>query len=175
MDDEIPKPEGSDSSDDDDVPWTDPAIELEYKAALGDFVVEFNRLDNLVSRLISNVFEELKRPDLAKQYLRRPFASKVDTLELLALTNIFRLNPMLLSAAKEISFMRNRLVHGHFDQIPFDASYLLVHPKSGREDYVEAAEIRQWAERAGKTWHDLRYVETLHWFRGPPSVAKEPA
>ena len=134
MSDEIPEPEGGDTIDDDDVRWTDPAIKLEYKAALGDFVVQFNRLDNLVSRLISNVFEMLKRPDLAEKYHWRPFASKVDTLELLALTSIFRLDPILLTAAKENSRMKNRPVHAHFDQNPFDGSDLIVHPPRGKED-----------------------------------------
>jgi len=42
---------GALDDDDDDVKWADPAIALEYNAALGEFVVEFNGLDNLVSKL----------------------------------------------------------------------------------------------------------------------------
>lgn len=155
-------------------PWADPAIAAEYKAALGDFVVAFNQLDSLISKLICNALDVLKRPDLQKRYLSRSFAAKVDALELLGLSKVLRLDTAPLLEVRNISSMRNRLVHAHFDQNPFDGSYVLIQPKDGKEDYVGPAEIKKWSERAQEAWQALRYFDAVYVFRDikvdPPSL-----
>lgn len=71
--------------DDDDPPWASPEIQLDYEAALGRFILEFNRIDNLLTSLIDTVLERSKRSDLSKQ-CRRDFGQKLFAVELLQLS-----------------------------------------------------------------------------------------
>jgi hypothetical protein len=41
------------SGDDDEVPWASPEIRQSYEAALGCFILEFNRIDNLLGKIIA--------------------------------------------------------------------------------------------------------------------------
>jgi hypothetical protein len=48
--------------DDEDIPWADPQIRLDYEAALGRFILAFNELDYYLSMLIANEYIERKVP-----------------------------------------------------------------------------------------------------------------
>lgn len=48
--------------DEDDIPWADPAIQTDYEAALGSFLVSFNRLENLIGDLLEESLAHLGRP-----------------------------------------------------------------------------------------------------------------
>jgi hypothetical protein len=51
--------------DDFDIPWASPEIKLNYEAALGRFILEFNRIDNFLTKLIDTVLARLKLRDLS--------------------------------------------------------------------------------------------------------------
>ncbi len=59
--------------DDDGVPWASPEIQTAYEAALGRFMLAFNRLDNLLTVVVSLVLQENGRADLIGACTGRDF------------------------------------------------------------------------------------------------------
>ncbi|WP_421949988.1 hypothetical protein [Pelagibacterium sp.] len=50
----------------DDEPWADPQIKLNYEKALGSFLVRFNRIENAISSIIYQALHCLSSDDLAQ-------------------------------------------------------------------------------------------------------------
>lgn len=153
----------ADYADDDDTPSADPNIQLKYEAALGEFVVEFNRLDDTVGKVLSYALAEIDRGHLSKQYLAAPFSQRVDLLDLLGGSDVLKLKAAPIARLKEISATRNILVHAHFDQNPFDGSYTLV--QKGRESHLKAEAIRRLSKQVSDVTHKLGYHEAVWAFR----------
>src|SRR5271169_91526 len=60
---------------DDDVPWASPEIQQNYEAALGRFMLAFNRLDNILGEILSTVLTRLGRDDIINDCVYRDFSS----------------------------------------------------------------------------------------------------
>jgi hypothetical protein len=121
--------------DEDDTPWASPEIQKNYEAALGRFILAFNRMDNMLSEVLLMALRRLNRPDLLQACVSRGVPEKLLALELLqAAGEGSRLESLPANAIKQVSAERNVLVHGHFDQNPFDGSYDIVTRKR-RADY----------------------------------------
>lgn len=153
--------------DDDDTPWADPQIQLDYQAALGEFVVEFNRLDDTVSKVLSYALLETKRDHLAKTYLASQFSYRVDLIDLLGGSNVQGLASAPVADLKAVASVRNVLVHAHFDQNPFDGSYTLV--QKGRDSHLKTEAIRKWSKRVADVTHKMGHFEAQWWFRDDTS------
>jgi len=70
--------------DDDDIPWADPEIRVNYEAALGRFILAFNEVDYRLTQLIGWELSTRGREDLTASSSRGSFAQRVNTAELLA-------------------------------------------------------------------------------------------
>ncbi|KQQ85088.1 hypothetical protein [Aureimonas sp. Leaf324] len=144
----------------DDTPSADPAIQVEYKAALGGFLVQFNALENMLADILEMSFRSLKRRDLYRG--NEPFEKRLMTLELvgLALPRMHTPNfPELRSLADE----RNKLAYGHFDQNPYSGEYRVI-SRGGVARELSAAQIRALEDRALVAWNDVRSCLAFHWF-----------
>ena len=118
------------TADDDDIPWADPAIRIDYEAALGRFILAFNEVDYRLGEVIQFELIKRKRSDLLTRALEGTFAQRLDTLEMLVTnTKESSLLALPLGRLRGLNAARNTLAHGHFDQNPFDGSYSVVQKK----------------------------------------------
>lgn len=147
--------------DDFEPPSADPKIQLEYEASLGAFVVAYNMLDDLVAKVLGYALSLIDRAELG--HLPHNFAGRVDLLDLLGGVKVMRLETINYKELRDINKMRNFLVHGFFDQNPFDGSYSVSN--KSRKEHVKAETIRGWARRATEAWSALRGPETMYVFR----------
>lgn len=144
--------------------WADPNIRLAYQASLGAFVVAFNELDDMVTRLVGFAYAVIERP--LPRSIPRNFAAKVDLLETFGGMKVLQLHDAPISELRAINAMRNFLVHGHFDQNPFDGSYVVVPVNRAKQaDHIHAAKIDEWAGRATRAWEILRVQDAAYEFR----------
>jgi len=142
------------SEDEDDVSWP-PEIRMAYEAALGRFILEFNRVDNLLDKVIETVMTQLGREDLIKQCTRCDFWVKVLVFELLrASTEGDRIRNVPVQLLTHIQGARNKLAHGHFDQNPFSGSYDIVNRNVRRQYSVDA--LNALTEKATEVWTSLQ-------------------
>lgn len=153
-------------------PSADPAIQREYEAALGAFIVAFNTVDNQVAKVLRYALGVLDRTKLAN--LPSSFAARIDLLDLIGAMKVMRLHTIDYEELRRIGRQRNFLAHGYFDQNPFDGSYTVIDKK--RDEHVRAEVVRQWAARAEEAWSRLRGPEAAWIFRDIkiPAVAGEP-
>jgi len=159
--------------DDDDVPWASPEIQTAYEAALGRFMLAFNRLDNLLTELIETVLLRLNRRDLVKACTSRDFWSKLLSAELLKYSTEGRgLTDIPITAMREVATHRNKVAHGHFDQNPFSGDYDIV-VKNVRATYSAEDLDRQTVETT-KAWDALRYAEAFYQFSDDPWPPVQP-
>lgn len=147
---------------DDGEPFADPAVRTRYQAVLGEFMLTFNELDDLVTKVVGYVCETAGRqiPSNLKGY-----ASKIDLLDIVGGLNVLQLNTAPIAELREIGKMRNFLAHGHFDQNPFDGSYLVM-PRNGNGRYVTATTVEEWTVRTVEALNALKLAEASYWFTG---------
>lgn len=161
--------------DDETVPWADPGIQKGYQAALGEFIVTFNRLDAALTKILRLALGDAGKLGLLPQIRKQGYGAKLQALELLQVSpSMVAIHGVPIEDMRKIATIRNFLAHAHFDQNPFDGSYELVPPKSDKrpsERHLKEAAIRKWAERADKVCHSLRHSEAHYWFR--PAIGQE--
>jgi hypothetical protein len=110
--------------DDYDPPFASPEIQESYEAALGRFIVAFNQMDNLLSRIIETVVKRLGRADLVGACTHRDFSHKALVLDLLKWSPEGHvLRDISTEDMRQIAGERNHLAHGFFDQNPFSGEY----------------------------------------------------
>jgi hypothetical protein len=126
---------------DDDVPWADPSIRADYEAALGRFILAFNEVDFRLAQLIRHEVAKRGCAHLVAIATRGSFAQRVDTLELLITACVTKaIETLPIARLRSISGDRNILAHGHFDQNPFDGSYIVVLTTKTRDYPTERIE-----------------------------------
>lgn len=162
--DEVTEEPEEDTWEHDDTPWADPQIQIDYEAALGRFLVAFNRIDNEVSQLISTVLHLSERADLIEATtIRTDFARKLQVLDLLTLAKHSRqLSEAPIEEMRKIAGERNVVAHGHFDQNPFDGEYQLK--GKGRYSDYSPKRLDSLTERCNKVWQKLRFVDACFHF-----------
>jgi hypothetical protein len=147
------------SLEDDDLPWAGPSIQRDYEAALGGFLVRFNRIENAVNRLLRFSLARLGRLDLERQTVRATLQTRVQNLCLLMLS--FPTSAQVPSKEIEaLSAIRNELAHGHFEQNPFAGDYEIV--GTARSKPWLPRDVERQAEEADRIWDQLRLIEA--WF-----------
>lgn len=142
----------------DDTPWASPEIQNGYEAALGRFLLAFNRLDNIISEVISTMLHALKRDDLVVRCTHKDFAFKLLVLDLLKTSTEGKvLADVPIDLMKQVAGERNVLAHGHFDQNPFDGTYEVVTARVRTEYPV--SRLDDLTSKADVAWDLLRYVD----------------
>jgi hypothetical protein len=150
-------------TEDDDIPFADPAIRTDYEAALGQFILAFNEVDYRLSQVIRSELSHRGRTELASTAAIGPFAQRLSTLEILAsAAPSGSLSAIPVVRLRSLNTDRNNLAHGHFDQNPFDGSYWIVLAAKAR-DYPVVL-IRSLAEELAKIADQLRTTEILYDF-----------
>lgn len=148
--------------DDDDQPWADPSIQRAYEAALGHFVVTFNLLEDRMNLVLDYAYQVIQRP-VPKVW---NYASKIDLLDALGAMGVLQLDGAPIGELRQIGRMRNFLVHGHFDQNPFDGSYVVRPIQRGKKpDHVRPEAIDAMSVRAMAAFDKLRHSEAIFFFR----------
>ncbi|WP_321343061.1 hypothetical protein [Breoghania sp.] len=147
---------------DDDIPWADPRIQSDYEAALGRFLVQFNRLENLIGDLLSRSLSKLGRNHLYKATDR--LESKISLLEvsLLAISGIHCPN---FKAVRDLTGERNTLAHGNFDQNPFDGRYNIVTSR-GKSVEFPVDKVNSFTTQCEAVIDDFRYCLAFFHFDG---------
>jgi hypothetical protein len=149
---------------DDGLPWASPEIQRKYEAALGRFMLEFNRLDTLLGETLEFVLAHLDRKDLIKDCVGRDFSQKLFFLDLLKQSSGGSgIKHVSISDLKNISGVRNFLAHGHFDQNPYDGSYV-VRLRDKKPSYRSAKVIDGLTEQATKASDALRSSHAFYLF-----------
>jgi hypothetical protein len=160
----------------DDSPSADPQIQKDYEAALGEFLVRFNRVENAIGDLIVHALSRLKRTELVDRCRNAQLNLRLRNLELimLAFPEVQKLPIGEISALAE---NRNSLAHGHFEQNPFSGEYEIV-GKKGKAHKFTPSDIREMGAGADAIWHDLRLIEAYFIFFDkvvlPPAASLEP-
>lgn len=149
--------------DEDDIPWADPAIQTDYEAALGSFLVSFNRLENLIGDLLEESLAHLGSADLYVAGDRLELKLRLFETVLLAIPRMHKPN---FKAAHDISGERNTLAHGHFDQNPYSGEYQIVTQRRKRVD-MPVAKIRTLALQADRVIDDFRSCQAYLFFLDP--------
>lgn len=144
---------------DDETPVADQAIQIAYEAALGDFLVRFNRLENLVGDVLQKAFERLGRPDLHRK--NDALSDKLHTLELVGLAFPTMHKPNVAGLAS-LNGQRNTLAHGHFDQNPFSGEYMVVGKKGPVN--LPLSTIREAAAKVQAAIEDVQGCLAFLWF-----------
>jgi hypothetical protein len=157
------------SEDDGDPPFASPEIRLNYEAALGRFILEFNQVDNLLATIIDMILGHLGRNDLAEKSVRWDFWLKALVLDLLKhSTEGAGLNDISGLALTNIAKERNKLAHGHFDQNPFSGDYDIVVRNVPQQYSVE--KLNALTKEANDLWTALRYAEGHYTFKYAPEM-----
>lgn len=155
----------------DDEPLADPSVRLNYQAALGKFIVTFNELDDLVTKLVGYACQVIKRP--RPQNIGRNFGSKVDLLDVFGGMDLLKLSDAPIGELRAIAVMRNILAHGYVDQSSFSEAFV-VKPGDTTGKVMKAETIQAWSDRAMRALERLKYSEAIYWF-GHPSPLSEPS
>jgi hypothetical protein len=112
---------------DDETPFADPAIRIEYEAALGQFILAYNEVDYRLSQVIRAELSKRGSKNLAGTAAKGFLTQRLEALELLATSSKnLMLSPSSITRLRTLNTDRNNLAHGHFDQNPFDGSYWIV-------------------------------------------------
>jgi hypothetical protein len=149
---------------DDGLPWASPEIQRKYEAALGRFMLEFNRLDTLLGETLEFVLAHLDRKDQIKDWVGKDFALKLFFLDRLKHSSGgCGIKHVSIPDLKNISGARNFFAHGHFDQNPYDGSYV-VRLRDKKPSYYSAKVIDGLTEHATKASDALRSSHAFYLF-----------
>jgi hypothetical protein len=149
---------------DDEPPWATPENQSKYEAALGPFIVEYNRLDHMLGDMLGRMMLILKRGDLAKRYEKRAdLWFKLEMLDVLASTKVeAHLGDIPVAEIREIHKKRNLLVHSHYDGNPFDYSYVLIpQGRKGRVEYLSPEEVSALVKQIESICERIRHAQVV--------------
>jgi hypothetical protein len=153
---------------DDDPPFASPEIQESYEAALGRFIVAFNQMDNLLTRVVETVLERLGRADLIDACVKKDFSQRLLVLDLLKSSPEGHvLGGVSTEDMRQISGERNHLAHGFFDQNPYSGECDIVGSKKRRAKY-SVKRVDDLTTKANKVWQQLRYPEAHYDFSDAP-------
>ncbi len=146
-----------------DDPSEDPHLQKpDYEAALGCFLVAFNRIENMVSEVIYLALEKSGRKDVYAHLAGDMFNRKVVALELISLRYPEVANIGMIKELRALGSERNNLAHGHFDGNPFDGSFRIVTNKRSLD--MPIAKVIRLAAQAEEFAEQYDTVRVGFWF-----------
>jgi hypothetical protein len=132
-----PDPDFDDDYDDGYPPSADPAIRLNYEAALGRFILAHNEIDRHLTLLLEKVLDKLGNPTALKGFTSGMFKQRLDRLAILqAMPLDLRLRGLNIAEINELNEERNKIAHGHFEQNIYDGDYELITNKARFSHYT---------------------------------------
>lgn len=158
-----------------DVPSADPQIKVDYEAALGRFLVAFNKLDYELGMLIKMILLYHHQRDglIQRSAFEAEYFWKVHNLELLSLPGgRHQLEAKLPSLLRDIGAFRNKIAHGHFDQNPFDGSFVQRGKKPAKPHAFTTGDLDAYTKKCEQAWNDVRHAEAAYWFDAMPTQSK---
>lgn len=122
--------------DDDDIPWADPQIRINYEAALGRLILAHNEMDRHLTLLIEKCLEKLGHPPEHDRFRFGRFTARLNNLR--TLNNMSAGLPIAhvdFDGLEAVNGQRNIVAHGHFEQNPFMGDYILITNKETHRDF----------------------------------------
>jgi hypothetical protein len=139
-----------------------PNIKKDYEAALGEFLIVFNQIENLVTDLIVLALRKAGREKLHQSLTGDFYAQKIIYLDLISLRFPEAASPPLIIALQALGNERNKLAHGHFEENPFDESYVIVSRQ--KRLALPVSKIRRLTQQAETICSELRQSQVFFWF-----------
>lgn len=149
-----------------DVPSADPQLQIDYEAALGRFLVAFNKLDYELAILIRIILSYYCQSDglIRRSAFEAEYSWKVHNLQLLSLPGSrHQLDAKLPALLQDIGKFRNKIAHGHFDQNPFDGSFVQRGKEPTKPHKFTAAHLRCYTRKCEQAWNDVRCAWAAYW------------
>lgn len=157
---------------DDDTPSADPGIRLAYEAALGRLILAHNELDYRLTTIIGSAAGLLSKDPALADLASGDFATRLRNLRLLkSLPADLGLSRVDCDRLADLNGQRNIVVHGHFDQNPFDGSFTLKRPRrwsAEKKHKVATFPVSRLAKLASDVAAEadrLRHVEAFYDFQ----------
>jgi Txe/YoeB family toxin of Txe-Axe toxin-antitoxin module len=148
-----------------EIPWADPQIRKDYEAALGRLILAHNSLDRLLTELIQCCLNRLQNEKPLEGLRQGEFSRRLTSLTMLASLPIeLDLRAIDTKEIGELNRLRNIVAHGHFEQDPFEGTYVLVTIKQTFRDFstVRLDEI------TGRIEKQNRHLQAVTVFYDPP-------
>ncbi|MER8371733.1 hypothetical protein [Mesorhizobium sp. M1406] len=146
-------------------PFSGPNTQKAYQAALGQFLVAFNRIDNEIRRIIVKLLGDQGRPDLWSSLRKDMYLKQVTNLQLIAL-GLEWFPALPYDRMSELNSTRNTLAHGHYDQDLFSDNFQIVGRETGKPTTIE--DVKASIEEALDLVSEIDGVWAHIWFE-PPS------
>lgn len=134
----------------------------EYEGALGEFLVVFNKIENIIGDILVLALMKAGRHKIDKRITGHSFAQKVLYLDLISLHFSEAASAPLIIALKALGEERNHLAHGHFEENDFDESYVIV--SENRRLEFPVAKIKRLTKQAETLYCQLRLSQAFFWF-----------
>lgn len=144
-----------------DIPWADPKIQVEYEAALGAFLVRFNRIENFISDLIGRALVRHGREDLIERALKKQLNARIEILEWLLVPMPY-MSDVPTKRIQALADQRASLAHGHFEQNPFSGEYKIV--GKGQSKAWTPETIQPLMDEAVAICEELSNLRAQFWF-----------
>ncbi|MDK1493346.1 hypothetical protein QN219_25410 [Sinorhizobium sp. 7-81] len=142
-------------------PFAGPEMRKKYAAAVGEFLVHFNALENAVRRTIEIILAQHHREDLLPDLRNDYYVKQITNLQLLSLS-IQGFPELPYDRLIAINGRRNTVAHGHFDQDLFSEAYNVV--GRGKRVDVSLDEIKSNTDEAIDLLHEIEGAWAFLWF-----------
>lgn len=152
------------NADIDDPPFADPKIRRDYEAALGRLILAYNEVDFRLTAVLLTAVQKMGRTDRLKYLTNGKFEQRLCNLAMLSdLVPQLGIPDIDFAELRQLNNDRNNVAHGHFDQNPYDGSYVLLTSKQFEaakrqtyENYPISAlnRITDKLKRAAETLHE---------------------
>lgn len=112
-----------------DRPFAGPEMRQKYEAALGEFLVSFNAMENYMRYSVEGICKSLGKAELWGKLTSDDFSRQLKNLRLLSLAEPF-FSDTPFDRMETLNNTRNKLAHGHYDQDLFSDDYEIVGKKN---------------------------------------------
>ena len=145
-------------------PFAGPGTQKEYEAALGRFLVAFNRIDNDLRRIVAKLLEDQGRQTLWHQVRGDYYQRHLINLQLLS-HGLDWFPDLPYDRLNALNATRNHLAHGHYDQDLFSDNFEIVGKNKRQSATIEDVKVS--IEEALDLASDVEAVWAHIWFEPP--------
>ncbi|NKL26990.1 hypothetical protein GFL92_09365 [Rhizobium leguminosarum bv. viciae] len=141
-------------------PFAGPEMRKKYEAALGEFLVSFNAMENYMRYSVEGICKSLGKAELWGELTSDDFSRQLKNLRLLSLAEPFFLDTPF-DRMETLNNIRNKLAHGHYDQDLFSDDYEIVGKKNRIRMSIQ--EIKKATEEAEDLSSDIGWTLRKFW------------
>lgn len=145
----------------------------EYQAALGEFLVTFNQLENLLNEVIVELLRRRQKDRLYRE--ADMFDRKLDQLELISLA-FHPLHSPDYARLRHLNAERNILAHGHFNVDQFTGEISIIKARESKHKKgknISPNYIKKLSQMATEAINDLWSYMPYIWFQHTPQESYE--